>query len=142
MTDFAAMVVGRPLATDDPLGIGGLLTDAARLDQLVARGKVVDGALLDLMLESALEGLPHWAGRGEVEEPAEARLAFRELGLAIGLKAFSRPEQDADGRSAYTSDLLGELAHYTPIARTLESFWLERPHQEAAPGSTTATSTR
>ena len=81
------MIADRDLATADPLGLGGLLADAGRVAQLMARGRFADGELLDIILASALAGLAHYARRSDVHQPASRRLAFRELGLAIGLHA-------------------------------------------------------
>ncbi|HTP65043.1 MAG TPA: hypothetical protein VMJ66_06595, partial [Geobacteraceae bacterium] len=72
--------------TDDPLGIGGLLFDAWRMAQLIACGALDDGALLESALDAALAGLRSFAADNPLKYRARQRLAFRELGLAIGLK--------------------------------------------------------
>lgn len=64
------------LATNDPLGIGGLLFDACRVAQLGG-----DDHLKESLLDAALRGLRDYARQGEHEQPASMRLAFRELGL-------------------------------------------------------------
>jgi len=79
---FRSIVDPRTLATTDPLGIGGLLVDAYRLEQLN------EGHLLkEAMLKAALRGIEYFIQMPDLREAAEDRLAFRELGLAIGLKA-------------------------------------------------------
>jgi hypothetical protein len=118
--DFAAMIDGRDLSTVDPLGIGGLLTDAARVDQLMSRGAFPYGDLLDRLLALALGGLAEYVRQGDFEQPASRRLAFRELGLAIGLHAIeivrTRP---------------AALTPYVALGDAIESFWLDPEHQRA-----------
>lgn len=78
--DFVRMIDRERLATTDPLGIGGLLADACTLAQ-------VDPCdpLLPWMLDAATWGLQQYAAQSSLRGPAHRRLAFRELGLAIGL---------------------------------------------------------
>jgi hypothetical protein len=77
-------------ATDDPLGVGGLLTDAWWVAQLLATPDAENGRLEPLLLqimESSLVSLQALARTQPFRRPFEHRLAFRELGLAIGLRA-------------------------------------------------------
>ena len=53
IADFAAMMEGRDWTTDDPLGLGGLLMDAYRVQQLMRRGAFPKGELLDELLTAA-----------------------------------------------------------------------------------------
>lgn len=80
--DFRAMIDPPGLATGDPLGIGGLLFDASRLVQFDR-----DPAMREAITTAARVGLEHYARAGDMELSATRRLAFRELGLAIGLAA-------------------------------------------------------
>ena len=81
------------LATSDPLGLGGLLVAAARLPRR--------DPLFERVLADALRGLDRVALDGS--------LAFRELGLAIGLHAM-RDEP--------------RLAHHISLATDIETYWL------------------
>jgi hypothetical protein len=63
--------------------------------------------------------------------PADYRLAFRELGLSIGLRAVKRTRELAaqypgalDSVSSLGPRLEG-LMHYAPMIDTIEGFWLE-----------------
>jgi len=120
---FAAMVDPDQLATDDPLGTGGLLDDAARLAQLGSRGAATHPpGLLDAVLDAALAGVQRWADGPVRGLAAGDRLAFRELGLAIGLAGL---------------DLIGDrgsrvaaLARYAWVRDEIESFWLRPEHRE------------
>jgi hypothetical protein len=87
IADLASMLESRDWTTDDPLGLGGLLMDAYRAQQLTRQGAPLPGELLEQLLEAARAGLSRYAGQDELRRPAGTRLAFRELGLAIGLQA-------------------------------------------------------
>jgi hypothetical protein len=122
--DYAAMIDPETLATSDPLGIGGLLVDAYRLQRLASTGQATGHReLVGLMLDAAHAGLRRYLGRGELGAPAERRLAFRELGLAIGLAAASRFEE-----GVHRVPRASQLRAYLPIRTELESFWLEPAH--------------
>ncbi|HTO07777.1 MAG TPA: hypothetical protein VMR86_12065 [Myxococcota bacterium] len=115
--DFSAMLAGAELRTADPLGLGGLLSDAHRLAELVERGSSKHAQLLEDLLAAAQDGLRHYARLGELRQPASQRLAFRELGLAIGLASVGM-----DAR-------LAACAPYAPLGAGIESFWLEPEHR-------------
>ena len=124
---FTRMLEREHLATGDALGIGGLLFDAYRLAQLHT-----SRALTGAILAAALTGLRHYVEDPELRAPAQRRLAFRELGLAIGLAAVSKLE--ADGLAA-TLDARGqssliELAEFLPLRDEIELFW-RQPHHRA-----------
>lgn len=107
---FRSLIDPRTLATTDPLGIGGLLVDAYRLEQLD------EGHLLrEAMLKAALRGIEYFIRMPDLREAAEDRLAFRELGLAIGLKA---PLKQAPDVRLLVSDI--------------EGFWSDAEHQQVA----------
>lgn len=79
------------LATNDPLGIGGLLSDACKIMQLIISGNMTH--LSDMLLELlyvAKEGLDTFILTDTLRYPSQYRLAFRELGLSIGLKAIEK----------------------------------------------------
>jgi hypothetical protein len=116
ITDFGSMIDPTALVTSDPLGIGGLLVDAHRLQQLIERHGRGDRRLLDALITGATLGLHQYAEQQQARMPADGRLAFRELGLAIGLAA--------------TESLPGtELREYLPLRRQIETFWLEPAHR-------------
>ncbi len=132
---FAAMTEGTKWVSPDPLGIGGLLIDAYRVAQLLRQKKLSDESLLERMLTAALAGLQYYAQSGELQAPAEYRLAFRELGLAIGLHAVKRMWQESAQDSATASSAvrtqLKELMRYEPLGEEIESFWRNSKHRSA-----------
>jgi hypothetical protein len=79
--------------------------------------------LLRLLYQTSFQGMQFFVGGGELERPAEKRLAFRELGLSIGLHAIERLQ-----RNVSTEDLLSLL----PLAKKIELFWQD-PTNQAAP---------
>jgi hypothetical protein len=135
--EYANMLGRCELATADPLGLGGLLVDACRVQQLMQQGAMPDPQLLTRLLDAALTGLQQYAQGGELLLPAGYRLAFRELGLAIGLHAVERLHQAADhesGRAATSSQLrarLQALMQYLPMRDEIEAFWCDPEQQRA-----------
>ncbi len=130
---FATMIEGTELTTPDPLGIGGLLVDSYRLAQLIHQKATPDDGLLKHLLSAALTGLDYYAKSGELRAPAVYRLAFRELGLAIGLQAaqctWETVIDDSTANSKRLSTQLESLQHYLPIGKQIEAFWLDTAHQ-------------
>ncbi|KPJ92513.1 MAG: hypothetical protein AMJ53_09235 [Gammaproteobacteria bacterium SG8_11] len=134
---WSAMIREVELATADPLGIGGLLIDAYRVDQLLRQGAEIDKQLLESLLSAALKGLQYYVRRGELQLSAQYRLAFRELGLAIGLHAVQLLKQtaDRDAKPSHTSAAalthLKTFMEYTTVRDKIESFW-RNPHNRLA----------
>lgn len=132
IADFASMMGGRDLATDDPLGIGGLLSDAYRAAVLVQRGAAIDERLVEALFADALAGLRGYARQRELEEPAARRLAFRELGLAIGLSAVVALRQAGTVPAGSALErTLQRLSEHESLGETIVSFWLDPMHQRA-----------
>jgi len=137
IADMAVICEGKNWATGDPLGIGGLLTDAFKLGQLIASKHCKRTELLESLLNSSLQGLGFYGREHSLKLPAEYRLAFRELGLAIGLQAGQRlkgiiaknPSLFSNPDFLYSR--IDALTNYWPFKETIESFWLKRPSREA-----------
>lgn len=126
IADFAAMVEPRALVSADPLGIGGLLVDAYRVAQLERQG-ARPFELVAALHEAALVGLRHYAAQPDLRLPASQRLAFRELGLAIGL-ATLEPATRWTG-SGGAGAQLEQLSRYVPLRAQIEAFWLRPEHR-------------
>jgi hypothetical protein len=126
IADFTAIVEPQRLATGDPLGIGGLLTDAYRLAQLEQQTARRFG-LVEMLLEAARAGLQYYRKQPDRRFSAPRRLAFRELGLAIGLAALERDEwrQATAGARAKVD----QLSRHVPLRREIETFWLQPEHR-------------
>jgi hypothetical protein len=136
--NLAALCRDRQWRTDDPLGLGGLLCDAFQAAQLIARGVANLDQLLPTLLAQARPGLEDYARRGETTLPAGYRLAFRELGLSLGLRAASRlavlvsREAKRFRAAGQVRDLLSPLLEYLRLGEEIENFWLDPRHQEAS----------
>lgn len=120
--------------TDDALGLGGLLADAWRLAQ-VPGDMALRQPLLLRMLDAAHVGLAVQARQQASPRPWAQRLAFRELGLAIGLQALQRMTSDAAPAELRTPALRARvqaLARYAPLAPAITACWCN-PAAQAAP---------
>jgi hypothetical protein len=134
--DYRVISEAVDLRTADPLGLGGLLTDGLRVVQLAGEEALEDGALLASLLVAALDGLERYARLGEWHQPAARRLAFRELGLAIGLAASELLDHAmlaVSSKPAYAPirDRLESLKVFVPLGQAIEAFWLEPAHRRA-----------
>ena len=138
IADMADICEGRSWATDDPLGIGSLLFDACRVAQLIASGNLEKPGLLETLLESSLIGLESFVRENSLKLPVGYRLAFRELGLSIGLRAVEKVRGLIDQKSGplrkndSLPSLLKALSRYAGLRETIETFWLERTNRESA----------
>ncbi len=137
--DLADMCRGSGWTTPDPLGVGGLLVDGWRLAQLQgAETEIPVAGLLEEMLDAAAVGLSIFTRDNTLHLPASSRLAFRELGLSIGLQAIVRIESlvsrfpEAFSRQTRLGSLLDALQHYLDLREQIEDFWLV-PENMAVP---------
>jgi hypothetical protein len=116
------------LTTDDPLGLGGLLSDALRLVKLKAEGKSVPGGLLEDLLQAANDGLAQFSAQNSLRHPVEYRLAFRELGLSIGLHAVAAIQRHVADYPEIAEGSVARLLHllsgYESLSGIIEESWL------------------
>lgn len=112
-------------------GLGGLLTDAWRVAQLMVRGAIGDEAFLEGLLAATQGGLVLYARHGDWRQPVARRLAFRELGLAIGLSALERLQRQVEEdrqrvlAGAELRTRLRSLAPQVALGPLLTAFWLD-----------------
>ena len=129
--EMAALCRQISLSTDDPLGLGGLLCDAYRSARLSAAGRPLQDASAADLLGAALPGLEAAAGSRRFSLPAEYRLAFRELGLSIGLHAVEK--MDATVPDIRRTDrLIERLLRHAGLAEKIETFWQD-PENRLSP---------
>lgn len=128
VADFDAMTEHRDWATPDPLGLGGLLVDVCRLHELSSDPHLRRPGLLAELQEAVLVSLRAYGASAELEYPADARLAFRELGLAIGLATAHRWAPRSDGPSAAAA-WLGELQRSFDLGEQIVRFWSSPRHR-------------
>lgn len=131
-----SMCAHKRWATEDPLGTGSLLVDTFRLAQMKADFKTLESVELTQLLADCETGLAAFAKSGQADYQAQHRLAFRELGLAIGLEALARlrelhlqyPHEYAQTKAYLTQ--LERLEKFAYLADKISSFWLQAAHQQ------------
>lgn len=134
---MAAMCRGKNWATDDALGLGGLIADTYRIAQLMAKGGFDQRGLLVLLTDASLAGLEAFVRQNQLRYPADYRLAFRELGLSIGLHAVGRlkvligQNGEAFRGEQNLERKVGALIRYLPLGEMIETFWQDDANRQS-----------
>ncbi len=138
IADLANMCVAKNWSTSDPLGLGGLLFDAYRLMQLIARVPSLGlSGLITEILQTICDGFDLFLALNDLEGRPHERLAFRELGLSIGLHAVPKmcmlieeiPQLNA---SEDVVTRLERLEAANSIGKSIEIFWLNESNRKHA----------
>lgn len=125
---LAEMCTDHVWDTDDALGLGGLLFDASRISQLRSRICRQQGlSLLEPILAAAERGLRSFVASRMLLLPVAQRLAFRELGLSIGLQAIE--PMFARGLPSSVVAWLDRLRTFGKLQKSIEQIWLQPGHQ-------------
>jgi hypothetical protein len=138
IAEMADICTGRNWVTDDSLGIGGLLSDAYKVAQMMVSYTFAQTDLLETLLDASIPGLKSYARANSLNLPARYRLAFRELGLSIGLRAVARLQGVVEKNSGIFSKKqqlgaqLEVLMRYVPLTEIIENFWLEGSNRETS----------
>ncbi len=128
--DAVEMCAGASWSTLDPLGIGGLLCAAAQLaGSLAGRGADLL-PLLRQVLADSVASLQVFSGTPSLAGPASRRLAFRELGLAIGLHAIERQRARLVSRRELAL-AAAALPPYLRLASRIEDFWADPANRQS-----------
>ena len=120
--------------TGDPLGVGGLLFDACRLCQLMDQEQPRELRLLEEVMQGCRNGLMVMLDLGYLKRPAPHRLAFRDLGLAIGLRALPiiakavEKKRSTFGSRPSLPRTVDLLLPYQSLSDEIVDLWL--PHAE------------
>lgn len=136
ITDMDNICKGKSWVTDDPLGIGGLLCDACRMTQMIVSKNFEQIDLLEILLDASLQGLVLYSRTNSLNLPADYRLAFRELGLSIGMRAVKKLQGLIEGKPGMFKERhslhthIEALMQYTSFIETIEGFWLKRTSRE------------
>ncbi len=126
---LAALCTERVWATNDPLGLGGLLFDASRISQLRSGiGRKQGLPLLEPILGAAEQGLRSFTRSRALQLPGAQRLAFRELGLGIGLQAIE--PMYLRSLSASVVVRLDQLRIFERLRESIERSWLQPDLQQ------------
>jgi hypothetical protein len=128
-TDFGRMILREALSTDDPLGLGGLFFDTYRLAKIEPTSK-----FLPWLVEGGRRGLEAYLSEHTLLAPAHHRLAFRELGLALGLAAMASldPTELRAKLDPRTYGRYVELAEHEALRQEIVSFWLRPEHRRVS----------
>lgn len=135
IAEMSSICLERSWTTHDALGIGGLLTDSYKLIQLITIYQLDETDRLEELLQDIKYSLHTLIERKPFNVLAEHRLAFRELGLAIGLQTISKMQNlikqqpDCFRHPNLLSGLLDKLSGYCPLHEIIEQFWLKPKHQ-------------
>ncbi len=128
-----AMIGDPHWASSDPLGIGGLLFDTCRVFELYDAGRYETATLVPILVRDILGSLHAFSGYGSANDPAENRLAFRELGFCIGLKGVERLRSIAAAHPEILHgvpvEALEILQAFVSQGKAIESFWREPGNQ-------------
>ena len=133
--EMVVMCVANNWATEDALGIGGLLTDACKLAQLIDNFHLQETTRLEALLHDIEDSLQAFATHNQLNMPAEYRLAFREIGLAIGLEAISRIQKcierhpDNFNNADQLASTLTRLSRFEWLIDFIDSFWSDPHHR-------------
>lgn len=129
--EISAILDGIELTTTDPLGIGELLCNAYKVAELKSVGYWNQTDLLSILLGSALISLKAYLKENPMKYPTAQRLAFREIGLAIGLHSIENlTKLMAEKPQLFKNEplirqWLPYFLQYTPLARKIEEFWFK-----------------
>jgi hypothetical protein len=135
--NMIAMCKEKDWATEDALGIGGLLSDAYKLVLLIDTNNVQETQRLESLLEDIEYSLQMYVTRNQLQLPVEYRLAFREFGLSIGLHAISRMQHIIEKHPSHFNNMeqlisiLTGLSQFCPISKLINDFWAEPKHHLA-----------
>ena len=136
ISEMAQMCNQVQLVTEDPLGIGGLLFDATRTFQIEKRDLLKEmGELTPWLLSGGVQGLKLFAASSCLSLPAWQRLAFRELGLSIGLSGLSRMQKNLEkgGSNRFShsglSKVIEEGLKFWNLKKEIENFWLKEENR-------------
>ena len=126
---FAILCADREWDTTDPLGIGGLLLNTLRAAGLVQSKEELPQSVQPLKLyQEALSSLRTYSEQHVPGASANRRLAFRECGLSLGIRALY-------GMKAEIKDpalKLKVLHKYLFMADDIENFWSDPMNRQVS----------
>ncbi len=134
--DMSKICEGKRWVTDDPLGIGELLGCAYKVVQLIVNGYFRETEMLEILLDSSRQGLELYLVRSPLNFPADYRLAFRELGLSIGLRAAERMQKLIEQNPKFSNEKhllsrIESMIKFLPLSEGIEKFWLDPASRES-----------
>jgi len=131
IADMEMLCKGKKWVTNDPLGLGGLLCHAYIILQLIAMDRFADTGLFKDLLEASQKSLDTYMLSRFLSFPAEYRLPFRELGMAIGLHAVEKIEELMEKQPSLFDinhpvySQIEYLSRFISFHEEIENFWLD-----------------
>lgn len=137
IADMKLLCKGKNWATNDPLGFGGLLCHAYIILQLIVQGRFTNTGLFKNLLVASQASLDTYMLSRFLSFPAEYRLPFRELGMAIGFHAVEGIEQLMEkqpnlfhkNHPVYSQ--MKYLRRLIRLGEDIENFWLDPQNKSA-----------
>ncbi len=122
--EFYTMTKDISLATSDSLGIGGLLSDILFLAQLNFQDYK---DFLLKMIEASIVSIEFYMKNNHLNYPAHYRLAFRELGLVIGIEGVKIFDDILKNNQFYEEIkfYIDVLKKFGFLEREILAFWLD-----------------
>jgi len=136
IADISRICEGTNWVTEDPLGLGSLLSNAYEVAQLTKNRYWKQTTLLLNLLKSSQVGLKAYLNTEPFHFSANSRLAFRELGLSLGLHAVEKLSQLISEKPELFDDesrihsMIDNLMRYVPLIKDIEKFWLEPTNRQ------------
>lgn len=125
---FQVMCEHKEWATSDSLGIGGLLINTSRSALLATEPVSLPVSVKpEKLLDESITSFRMFSETYNKNESAKRRLAFRECGLSLGLHVVLGMKSNLKAPDL----LLDKLGGYQPLAREIESFWLDPENQKS-----------
>lgn len=126
--DLQACARGLDWTTTDPLSIGGLLLNLARVMELQShKVELPESIQPQKLLTDSVQGLEAYRRTGQHRLGVEQRLPFRDCGLSLGLRVVTAMELPAGSATN-----LKQLDRFGSLADDIEAFWSTPRHQEAS----------
>lgn len=114
--------------TDDALGIGGLLLNTLRAMELRESGEdSPESGRANKLFKDSINSLERFEKDFDASETSEIRLAFRECGLALGLRALLGMKDHINLSKTQTE----ALTNYIHLADKIENFWCDESNRQS-----------
>jgi hypothetical protein len=127
--DLEVCCQGLEWSTTDPLGIGGLLLNIARVADLDNKNDDLPGCIrTKKLLSDSLNGLTAYSQIYNPHLHAKQRLAFRECGLSLGLRVLMQLKK----KQIKPELNLNKFDQFIFLADEIEEFWINPQNQNSS----------
>ena len=127
--DLKECCQGLDWSTTDPLGIGGLLLNIARIVNLPVSNDDLPGYIKpEKLLADCLFGLEAYSQMHDPNLHASQRLAFRECGLSLGLRVLIGLKE----KTIHSELNFSKLDPFIFLADEIEEFWIDPQNQNSS----------